>query len=169
MIVSLIAAVAKNNVIGKDNRLIWSLPKDMKFFMDTTMNHHVIMGRKNFESIPDKYRPLKNRTNIIVTKNQNYNALNCLVTNSITEGIDFAKDKGESECFIIGGGQIYKLALELNLVNRMYITHINESFDGDTFFPEVNYKLWSSELLADHLADENNPHDFKIMKYDNKS
>ena len=169
MIVSLIAAIAKNNVIGKNNRLIWNLPKDMRFFMDTTMDHHVIMGRKNFESIPEKYRPLKNRTNIIVTKNQNYNALNCLVTNSIKKGIAYAENNGETECFIIGGGQIYKLALELKLVNRMYITHINETFDGDTFFPEVNYKMWSSELLTNHRADENNPHDFKIMKYDKKS
>ena len=87
MIVSLIAAVAKNNVIGRDNQLIWNLPKDMKFFMDTTMNHHILMGRKNFESIPMKYRPLKNRTNIIISRNNEYVAEGCILVSSIDEGI----------------------------------------------------------------------------------
>ena len=83
MIVSLIVAISKNKVIGKNNQLIWNLPKDMKFFMDTTLGHPVIMGRKNFESIPEKFRPLKNRTNIIITRNKNYEALDCKVVHSI--------------------------------------------------------------------------------------
>ena len=166
MIVSLIAAVAKNNVIGKNNKLIWSLPKDMKFFMDMTMGHHIIMGRRNYESIPDNYRPLKNRTNIIVTNNSNYLASDCIVVNAIQKGISYAEEKGEKECFIIGGGQIYKLALELNLINRLYITHIFENFEGDTFFPDINYNEWSSELLIEHSADKTNPYDFKVIKYD---
>ena len=108
MIVSMIAAIAKNNVIGKNNQLIWNLPRDMKFFMDSTMNRHIIMGRKNFESIPNKYRPLKNRVNIIVTRNKNYEANSCKVVSSVQEGLEYAKKNGEAECFIIGGGQIYK-------------------------------------------------------------
>ncbi len=165
MIVSLIAAVAKNNVIGKNNKLIWSLPKDMKFFMDTTMGHHIIMGRRNYESIPDNYRPLKNRTNIIVTKNYNYTASDCIVVDSIQKGISYAEKKGEKECFIIGGGQIYKLALELNLIDRLYITHIFKNFEGDTLFPDINYNEWYSELLFEHTADKTNPYDFKVIKY----
>ena len=85
MKISIIVAISKNNVIGKDNQLIWNLPKDMKFFMDTTLNHPVIMGRKNFESIPEKYRPLKNRTNKIITKNNTYKADGCLVVNTIED------------------------------------------------------------------------------------
>jgi len=87
MKVSIIVAIAHNNVIGKDNDLVWHLPKDMKFFMDTTLNHYVIMGRKNYDSIPEKYRPLKNRTNVVVTRKQGFKASECVVVNSIEEGI----------------------------------------------------------------------------------
>ncbi len=165
MIVSLIAAVASNNVIGRNNQLIWDLPKDMKFFMDTTMGHHIIMGRRNFESIPLKYRPLKNRTNIIISRNKNYQADNCVLVNAISEGIQHAKKNNEKECFIIGGGQIYQHALDLNIVDRLYITHIEESFEGDTFFPTINYNKWEGTLLFSHKADTKNPHSFKVMKY----
>lgn len=144
MKISIIVAISKNNVIGKDNQLIWNLPKDMKFFMDTTLNHPVIMGRKNFESIPEKYRPLKNRTNIIITKNNDYKADGCLVVNTIEDSLIKAKeDKTSDEIFVIGGGQIYRKFLEENLVDKMYITHIDETFEGDTFFPEIDYKNWS--------------------------
>lgn len=166
MIVSIIAAVAKNNVIGKDNNLIWHLPRDMKFFMDTTLNHNIIMGRKNFESIPHKFSPLKNRTNIIVTRNKNLKIDSCKVVSSIENGIAFAKENGEKECFIIGGGEIYKQALKSKLVNRMYITHINKNFDGDTFFPEVNYSLWKQTELFSNQADDKNPIDFVVRRYD---
>jgi dihydrofolate reductase len=168
MIVSMIAAIAKNNVIGKDNQLIWNLPKDMKFFMDSTMNRHIIMGRKNYESIPIKYRPLKNRVNIIVTRNSAFKADNCIVVSSILDGLKFAKEKGESECFIIGGGQIYQHALDQEIVDKLYLTHINSDFDGDTFFPNINYKKWSSKLLFSNAADERNPHDFKVIEYSKK-
>jgi len=166
MIVSIIAAVAKNNVIGKDNDLIWHLPRDMKFFMNTTLNHHIIMGRKNFESIPHKFRPLKNRTNIIVTRNKNLKIDSCKVVSSIESGIAFAKKNGEKECFIIGGGEIYKQAIKNKLVNRMYITHIDKSFDGDTLFPDVNYSLWKETELFSNKADEKNPIDFVVNRYD---
>ena len=88
MIISIIVAIGKNQVIGKNNQLIWHLPKDMKFFMDTTMDTVVIMGRKNYESIPKKYRPLKNRKNVIITRNKSYKAEGCIVVNSIGESLE---------------------------------------------------------------------------------
>ena len=165
MIVSMIAAVASNGVIGKDNDLIWDLPKDMKFFMDTTRGHHVIMGRRNYDSIPEKYRPLKGRANVIVTRQVGLDLEGCDVVNSIEEGIRIAKESGESECFIIGGGQIYKKALELGVVDKMYLTHIEDSFDGDTFFPEFDTQNWSTETIMSHLKDETNPHSFEVLAY----
>ena len=141
MIVSIIVAASENNVIGNNNDLIWHLPKDMKFFKDTTKGHHVIMGRKNLESIPHKFRPLPNRQNIVVTRNKKYVADGCLVVTSIEEGLSIAKKNKEKETFIIGGGQIYKLALELNLVDKIYLTRIHANFEGDTFFPCLSEKM----------------------------
>lgn len=166
MIVSIIAAVAENKVIGKDNDLIWNLPKDMKFFMDTTQNHFVIMGRRNYDSIPEKYRPLKNRTNVIVTRQDSFTAPDCIVTNSIEEGIQIANEKRDNECFVIGGGQIYKTALDNKLVDRMYLTHIKESFEGDTFFPDFDSSMWKQTVIMEYTKDEKNPHDFVVIQYD---
>ena len=165
MIISIIVAISKNQVIGKNNQLIWNLPKDMKYFMDTTMNTTVIMGRKNYESIPKKYRPLKNRNNVIITRNKSYKAEGCLVVNSIEESLESLRNVKNKEVFVIGGGEIYKKFLEKGLIDRMYITHIDEQFDGDTFFPEINYDSWQSSELLNHKKDESNPHDFKIMVY----
>ena len=111
MKVSLIVAASENGVIGKDNNLIWSLPKDMIFFKETTLGHHVIMGRKNFESIPHKFRPLPNRTNIVITRNKDYVGENITVVQSLEEALNIAKD--DSQPFIIGGGEIYNLAIEI--------------------------------------------------------
>jgi len=165
MIVSLIVAVAENNVIGKDNNLIWHLPRDMAFFKGTTLNHSVITGRKNYESIPSKYRPLKDRTNIVITRQKDYVEEGCVVVHSIEEGIARAKENGESECFIIGGGQIYKSVLEKGLVNQVYMTHVLSSFEGDTFFPYFNSEEWDEETLFTHLKDEKNKHNFIVKKY----
>ena len=165
MIISIIVAISKNQVIGKNNQLIWNLPKDMKYFMDTTMNTTVIMGRKNYESIPKKYRPLKNRNNIIITRNKSYKAEGCLVVNSVEESLESLRNVENKEVFVIGGGEIYKKFLEKGLIDRMYITHIDEQFDGDTFFPEINYDSWQSSEFLNHKKDESNPHDFKIMVY----
>ena len=134
MKVSLIVAVAKNGVIGKDNDLIWSLPKDMRFFKETTLGHCVIMGRKNFESIPERFRPLPNRINVIITRQSDYQAEGCVVVNSLENALEIAQHNGDEEPFIIGGGQIYKLALDRNLVDKIYLTKVHYSFEGDTFF-----------------------------------
>ena len=102
MIISMIAAVAENKVIGKDNDLVWRLPDDMKYFMETTRDHFVIMGRKNYESIPHKFRPLPHRTNIIVTRQPDYNADDCVIVGTIAKAIEYARDQNQEEIFIIG-------------------------------------------------------------------
>ena len=165
MRVSLIVAVSENHVIGKDNDLIWHLPRDMRFFKETTQNHHVIMGRKNFESIPHKYRPLPNRSNVIVTRQDSFEAESCVVVNSIEEALNKAKEANDAEPFIIGGGQIYRLALENNLVDRIYLTRVHKEYEGDTFFPilDEEWKLVSSEK---HLADEKHVCDFSFEVYE---
>ena len=167
MKVSLIVAVSENGVIGKDNDLIWHLPKDMRFFKDTTLGHHVIMGRKNFESIPHKFRPLPNRTNIVITRQSDYKAEDSIVVNSVEEALKVAKSNGENEAFIIGGGQIYKLALEANLIDRIYLTRIHHSFDGDTFFPELSSD-WEEINREDCFKDNNHKYDYSFIVLEKK-
>ena len=162
MKVSLIVAVANNGVIGKDNDLIWHLPNDMKFFKQTTTAHHVIMGRKNFESIPEIFRPLPNRTNVIITRNSDYKAEGCVVVNSVEQALEVAKQNGDTQPFIIGGGQIYKLALEANLVDKIYLTKVHQNFDGDTFFPELNNE-WKEVNKTVNKADEKHAYDYDFI------
>lgn len=166
--VSLIVAMAENRVIGKDNDLIWHIPADLNFFKDTTEKHHVIMGRRNFDSIPHKYRPLPNRTNVIVTRNKAFNAENCKVFHTVETAIQDALVAGDCEPFVIGGGQIYQYALENNLIERMYISYVHESFEGDTFFPEFNRKNWCLRSVKMHAADEKNPHAFTVRVFERK-
>lgn len=162
MRVSLIVAVSENGVIGKDNDLIWHLPKDMKFFKDTTQGHHVIMGRKNFESIPHKFRPLPNRTNVIVTRQSGYITEDCIVVHSVEDSIEVAKKNGDTEPFVIGGGQIYKIALENNMIDRIYLTRIHHTFEGDTFFPDLS-EDWKVISREDCKADEKNKYDYSFL------
>ena len=162
MKVSLIVAVANNGVIGKDNDLIWHLPNDMKFFKQTTTAHHVIMGRKNFESIPERFRPLPNRTNVIITRNSDYKAEGCVVVNSVEQALEVAKENRDTQPFIIGGGQIYKLALENNLVDKIYLTKVHHTFDGDTFFPELNNE-WKEVNKTVNKADEKHAYDYDFI------
>ena len=110
MIISLIAAIAENLVIGKNNDLPWNLPDDMKYFMQTTKGHYVIMGRKNYDSIPEKFRPLPNRTNIVITRQKAFQAPGCIVVNSIEDALKIPEKSGEEEIFIIGGAELYAQA-----------------------------------------------------------
>lgn len=165
MRVSIIVAISQNNVIGKNNDLIWKLPKDMKFFKNTTKGHHVIMGRKNHESIPHKYSPLPDRTNIVVSRNPDYKAEGCIIVSSIKEGLNIAKKNNDSEPFIIGGGQIYKIALDENLVDRMYVTVVKEKFEGDTFFPEISSE-WKEIERIDCKADKEHAYDYSFLVYE---
>ena len=165
MIVSIIVAVSENGVIGKDNDLIWNLPKDTKFFKDTTLGHHVIMGRKNFESIPHKYSPLPKRTNIVVTRSDSYTAEGCIVVNSVESALQIARENGDKESFIIGGGQIYKIALEEDLIDKIYLTRINHSFDGDTFFPKLGIE-WKETGRIDCRSDKKHAYDYSFLTFE---
>lgn len=163
---SIIVAVAQNWAIGKDNNLLWNLPADMKFFKETTSGHPVITGRKNYESIPEKFRPLPGRKNIVVTRKNDYSAPGAVVVNSLQSAIAEAKLETENEVFIIGGGEIYKQALQQNLVDKMYVTHVHESFDADTFFPEISPSKWREVSRKDFPIDEKNKYIFHISVYE---
>lgn len=165
MKVSLIVATGENLEIGKNNDLLWHLPKDMRFFTQTTKGHHVIMGRRNWDSIPLKYRPLSDRQNIVVSRKKDLMLDGALLVNSISEGIELARKNGETEAFIIGGGQIYRKALEEDLIDIMYITKVHASFDADTFFPSVEMDKWQETSKEYFEADEKNNYAFTISKY----
>jgi len=161
MIISLIAAVAENNVIGKDNDLVWQLPHDMQFFMNTTSGHCILSGRKNYQSIPKKWRPLKNRTNIVVTTQPDFGRDEDIkVVHDIHQGIAFAERAGEKELFVIGGGQIY--AQTLDLADKLYITKVHQSFDGDTYFPDIPVNQWKTTSRILHPKDARHDYSFEF-------
>ncbi len=165
--VSLIVAIAENHVIGKDNDLIWFLPRDLKYFKDITAGHCVIMGRKNYFSIPEKYRPLPGRTNIVVTRQKNVvSDKGVIVVNSVEKAIKIAFDTGDDEPFVIGGGQIYNYVLSNDLVHKMYVTHVHESFDGDTYFPAVDWKKWRKISETRVEPDHRHPYAFTFAVYE---
>jgi dihydrofolate reductase len=139
----------------------------MKYFMKTTSGHHVIMGRKNYQSLPDKFRPLPNRTNIVVTHQLNFKAEGCVVVNSIKTGLDIAKSNKEAELFIIGGAQIYKQALPL--ADQLYLTEIKATMMGDTFFPEFDKEQWDELSRISHEADEKHSYAFDFVVYKRKA
>lgn len=163
MTISLIVAAGLNNEIGKNNTLIWHLPADMKFFKEKTTGHCIITGRKNYESIPLKFRPLPNRTNIVITRQANYDAPGAIVVDSLEAGINKAKTISDGEIFIIGGGDIFKQSL--HLVDTIYLTRIDHSFEADVFFPEINWKEWKEVSKVKGVRDEKNPYDFTFYVY----
>jgi dihydrofolate reductase len=159
--ISLIAAIGKNNELGKENKLLWSLPADMKHFKDITTLHTVIMGRKTFESIG---RPLPNRRNIVITKNVSYKKEGVEVAHSLAHALDLIKDKNE-EIFIIGGGELYKETMPI--ADKLYITHVNaEDKEADTFFPEIIPVVWNEVKHEEHEADEKNPLPYTFSVYE---
>lgn len=164
MTISLIAALTRKSVIGKDNDLPWHLPDDMKYFMQTTKGHHVIMGRKNYDSIPEKFRPLPNRTNIVVTRQKGLRLPGCRVVNALEEAIALARMAGETELFIIGGATIYRLGLPF--ADRLYLTEIDADLDGDTHFPAFNRKAWKEVSRKHHPADDRHAYPFDFVIYD---
>src|SRR5271169_3501524 len=141
MILSIIVAAAENNVIGKDNSLIWNLPTDMKFFKEKTKGHAIITGRKNYESIPEKYRPLPDRTNIVITHQLDYNAKGAIVVSTIDDAMEYVQTHfANQEVFIIGGAEIYRQTIAL--CQKVYLTRIHHTFQGDAFFPELPLTDW---------------------------
>jgi dihydrofolate reductase len=158
--ITVIAAIAQNNALGKNNDLIWHLPADLKRFKKVTTGHYILMGRNTFESIG---KPLPNRTTIIITRNKNYFKDGCLIANSLEEAIELAKE--EKEIFIIGGAQIYKETIAKNLADQLDITIVHNEFDADVYFPEINTKVWKEVLREDFKADEKNDYDYSFVSY----
>ncbi len=162
MITSMIAAMAKNRVIGLDGIMPWHLPNDLKYFKATTLGHHIIMGRVTFESFAKK-RPLPGRPNIVLSRNPDYEEDGVIAKTSLQEALEFCSEQGETEAFIIGGSQIYTEGLKV--ADRIYLTEIEAEFEGDTFFPEFG-TVWK-EVTRHHCEpDERNSylHDFVVYE-----
>ena len=157
----LIAAQSKNRVIGKENKLLWSLPADMKHFRDTTKGSVVIMGRKTYESIG---RPLPNRINIVISSNKNLLIDGCIVVDSIKKAI--RKAGSNSDVFIIGGGEIYKQCMPL--ADKIILTEIDKEFEGDAYFPEID-KSWVKVSKKDFTPDEKNEYSYSFIEYERYS
>lgn len=158
---SLIVAMAENRCIGIENRLPWHLPEDLKFFKKTTLGKPIIMGRKTFESIG---KPLPGRSNIVITRNDAWCHEGVEVVNTLNSALEEAQKAcekdGVDEAVIIGGEQIYRLALEC--VNRLYITRVKAVIEGDAFFPEFNSSNWRIADKSEHFSDERNPYDYTV-------
>lgn len=165
MIVSLIVAYSKNMAIGLDNKMLWHLSDDFKNYKKVTMGHSLIMGRKTFESIG---KPLPGRTSILITRNKNYRAPDGVyITHSLKEAIELAKSLGDSECFINGGGEIYKESLPF--VDKLYLTEVDCTIEkADAFFPEVDLLKWNKVDGFKFSKDSKNEYDWSFSLYEKK-
>ena len=159
--VTIIAAVGRNRALGKNNDLIWHIPADLRRFKSLTRGHHVIMGRKTFESLG---RPLPKRTNIIISRNPDYKAEGCIVVDSLERALEEAQ--ADPNPFILGGGEIYRQALPL--ADLMDLTLVHEDFEADAFFPEFDPESWVVISREDHKKDEENPYDYSFVRYEKK-
>lgn len=160
---SFIAAVSDNNVIGKDNQLPWHLPADLKYFKNTTWALPVIMGRKTFESFP---KALQGRTNIVITRQPHYTAENIIVVTSLEEALAKAAALQTEEVFIIGGSEIFTQAWAQ--VDRLYITRVHTTVEGDAFFPEISPNEWNLTATKELKKDEKNAFDYAFEIWDSK-
>jgi dihydrofolate reductase len=154
--INIIVATSKNRVIGNNNSLIWKLPADLKRFKQITTGSTVVMGRKTYESIG---KPLPNRRNIIITRDTNYLVDNCEIVNSLEEALMLCNN----DCFIIGGGEIYKQSIDI--ADKIYLTLVQEDFEGDTYFPEIG-KEWTKVIREDFEPDEKNAHKYSFINYE---
>ena len=159
MKITIIAAIANNNALGKDNQLIWHLSADLKRFKKLTTGHHIIMGRKTFESIG---KPLPNRTTIIITRNKNYKQEGCLVANSLKQAIEMVKN--DDFPYIIGGAQIYKQAIKI--ADKLDITYVHHNFEADVFFPEIDLKIWKETSRELFESDEKNKYKYSFVTFE---
>lgn len=164
MLISAIFAMSRNRVIGKDNDLPWYLSDDLKFFKKKTLGHHIIMGRNSFEAIG---RPLPKRTNVILTRNPYYVVSQCLIAHTVEEALSLAYNNGEEEAFIIGGEAVFRTALPL--LDKIYMTYIDEDIEGDTYFPEFDESEWELISTQNFNADEKNDYDFEIRELRRKT
>ena len=158
--ISVIAAVGNNNVLGKDNQITWHLPADLKYFKSVTQSHVVIMGRKTFKSMG---KPLVNRINIVVTRQEDYAKDGIIVVGSVEEAMKKAAEYDDDEVFIIGGGEIYRQSLPFT--DRIYLTRIHAEYEGDTFFPEFSKDDWEVIKEEYHEPDQKNKHPYTFLVY----
>lgn len=163
MVISFIVAVSQNNVIGKNNQLPWCLPTDMSYFKNVTWAMPVIMGRKSFESLG---KPLKGRTNIVVTRNKDWNAAGTQVVQSIDQAITLAAKTDAKEIFIIGGAEIFRAAFPS--ADQIYLTLVHANFDGDAFFPEFNHEDWMLTSNRDCEPDEKNEYKLSFQVWERR-
>lgn len=159
--ITVIAAVAENNALGKENQLLWHLPDDFKRFKSLTSGHYIIMGRKTFESFP---KPLPNRTHVIISRQANYQPEGCMVVNSLEQALE-ACPKTE-EVFIIGGGEIYKQSIAV--ADKLDLTKVHASFEADTHFPEVDLSEWQLVFEEHHPKDERHDYAFTFQTFSRK-
>ncbi|HEX8424733.1 dihydrofolate reductase [Hymenobacter sp.] len=155
--VAFVVAAAENGVIGRDNQLIWHLPADLKHFKQLTQGHPVVMGRRTYESIG---RPLPNRTNIVITRQADWQAEGCEVAPSVPAALERARQFDE-EVFVIGGAEIYRQALPA--ADLIYLTEVHHSFEGDVFFPELDRAVWREEARQRHEADDKHAYPFTFV------
>lgn len=153
-----IAAAAENNELGKDNKLVWHLPDDFKRFKQITTGHHIILGRKTFESFP---KPLPNRTHVIITRNKNYKADGCIIVNSIEEALEIVPK--DQDTFIIGGAEIYKQSI--HLTDKIELTRVHTTCEADAFFPKIDEDQWELIFEEFHPKDEKHNFDFTFLTY----
>ncbi len=164
MKISIIVAKAENNVIGKDNQLIWKLSSDLKLFKKITTGHHIVMGRKTYESVG---KPLPNRTSIVITRNPDFTLpKNHIVTHSLEQAIQYCIGNRISQVFIIGGAEIYKQAMPL--VDELLVTEVHAAPDGDVYFPEIYDAVWKKESEEFFPKNENNEYSFNFVVYKRK-
>lgn len=158
--ITIIAAIGNNNELGKDNDLIWHLPADLKRFKKVTTGHTIVMGRNTFESIG---KPLPNRRSVIITRNKDYQQEGCVVVHSLEEAIELIK--GEEKAFIIGGAQIYKEAMQKQLIDQLDVTKVHEDFEADVYFPEIKDSEWTLFSNETHTPDEKNKYTYSFLQY----
>ena len=163
MNITLVVAASLNNAIGKDNQLLWHLPKDMRFFKNTTWALAILMGRKTFESMGSKLLP--GRLNIILTTQQDLKIEGAQVVNTMEQAIDLANKKDYKELMVIGGGQVYEMALPL--ANKIWLTRVHTTIDGDTFFPSLG-TAWEKQSTEINHADEKHAFDFDFECWQRK-
>jgi len=161
--VSLVVAAGLNNEIGKDGQLLWHLPKDLKFFKNTTWGHPVIMGRKTFESVG---KPLAGRENIVISRQPGWNAAGVIGSDSITDALQKAEATNSKEIFIIGGANIYEQSM--NIADRIFMTRVQGSFEADSFFPEIDTKEWELSDSHEFDADEKNKYPLSFQTWERK-
>lgn len=161
MIVSIIAAIGRNNELGLNNKMLWHLPADLKFFKETTTGHCIVMGRKTFESIG---RALPNRNNLVISRNKAFTAEGIKVFESVEDAVKWARQQGETECFITGGAEIYKHSI--HHVTKLYLTRVDSDFEADTWFPKIDFAEWELVESKQQEADEKNayPLTFELWK-----